>query len=59
MSTPPRRQRLHISVRAEGLKNVAGPIKKRGRIGSTSDPYAIIAVNGGPHDGRSIGRTET
>ena len=56
MSTnrPPRR--LQISLRADGLKNVASSVLKPGK---KSSPYAILKVTGGPYDGRCLGRTET
>ena len=53
-----RRRRIQLSVRADGLKNVASKLKL-GKLSKVSDPYALLSVTGGPHDGARIGRTET
>uniref|UniRef100_A0A7S4JID1 C2 domain-containing protein n=1 Tax=Odontella aurita TaxID=265563 RepID=A0A7S4JID1_9STRA len=45
--------RLQLYLRAEKLKNVAGLFH------GTSDPYCVVTVTGGAHDGTEIGRTST
>ena len=53
-----RPRRIQISVRADGLKNVASRLRL-GKLSRVSDPYALLSVTGGPRDGTRIGRTET
>ena len=53
-----RRRRIQLSVRADGLKNVASKLKL-GKLSRVSDPYALLSVTGGPNDGMRLGRTET
>ena len=53
-----RRRRIQLSVRADGLKNVASKLKL-GKLSPVSDPYALLSVTGGPNDGMRLGRTET
>lgn len=57
-SSQHRRRRIQLSVRADGLKNVASKLKL-GKLSKVSDPYALLSVSGGPHDGMRLGRTET
>lgn len=51
-------RRIQLSVRADGLKNVASKLKL-GKLSRVSDPYALLSVTGGPNDGMRLGRTET
>ena len=57
-SSQQRPRRIQISVRADGLKNVASRLRL-GKLSRVPDPYALLSVTGGPRDGTRIGRTET